>query len=188
MSIEVSHREISKQSLRVLDTNIIDHNAIAKTALDAWGVYLLGFDPLQGNMPFQHQDRMAFSPFSTDLLTVDNAFLMLMFVKALKQPDGVKMIQGLASKYMDTTSKIVSDIMDSGNTTWMANGNATMLASAFLHRQGLLDDGGCIRVQEHVRGTFDKMFTMNFVTGSLGALSSLTKTIYNGTAKSKSKK
>ena len=134
------------------------HDVLGEYVLAEYDVFLLGFNPIQGNYPFEHEDRMPFSPFTRGLYTPDNALILMLLLKAWKEPAAMKEITKMMETYMKSVASIIGDIAACGKTSYAANTNALMVATAILHKIGLINDGGVVRTQEHLRSVFDKMF------------------------------
>lgn len=153
-------------------TNDQDPNGFAWTVLNQNDVYLLGLNPIQGNYPFQHQDRMPFSPFTSQLATIDNALIALLLLKGMKS-ENLKELMSLAKDYMRNVAKVIESVADMGNANWANHTSSTILMASVLHRLGMLDDQGLVKVQDHCRSVFDKMWEKDTALGALGGVTTL---------------
>lgn len=134
----------------------------------------LPFPQIQGALPFQSENkRAAYSPFSAETFTLDNAVMAIAIMKLIKTPDGVKTIEKLFIKHMESLTKMLDSIEGSGNTNWVTAGYSQIMASNLLHRFGLVNDGDHLRLTDHVRVTFDKMWQSGFINDTVGSLTTM---------------
>lgn len=107
---------------------------------------------------FQPQDRFAFSPLPSEPISLEGAVLALLILKLSKTPEGMKSLERIAIKYMDSCARIVESIQDASHSNWLTALNNQHMAAAISHRIGLIDDGAYIKILDHYRSVFDKMF------------------------------
>lgn len=159
-----------------MQSNQQDPNGWAWAVLNRCGVSLIGFDPIQGNMVFQHQDRMPFSPFTSEKMSFDNLFMLAVIFKGLTK-DNYAAFTKLVGDYMQNVGRAITAVSSMGDANWANHTSSTMLMASMLHRLGMLDDQGLVRVQEHCRTIFDKMWQKDVALGALGGVTSLAKTV-----------
>ena len=149
------------------------HNNLGEYVLSEYEVYLMGFEPIQGNYPFTHEDRSPYSIFTRHIETPDNLLIVLLALKAWRDKDAFKQLIGLMESYAKATAGAISDVANCGKSSYGANTNAIMLASAMAHKAGLINDAGVVRVQEHLRGVFDKLFELDIFSNALNSVTTL---------------
>lgn len=143
--------------------NAVNENAWSWGVLNRSGVALLGNDPIQGNTPFQFQDRTGFSPLPSNMFSQEGLFIGLLLFKLMK--DKPQLFERLARRYMDNVTSIINHIADSGKAHPLSHLNSTTLAAAVAHRNGLLDNGGYVKVIDQTRSIIDKL--INLATAGL---------------------
>lgn len=117
---------------------------------------------------FQHEDHLAFSP-ATQSFSMENLILILFLVKLSKTPEGMKTLERIAVKYLDSCARIVESVESACHQNWLTALNNQHIAAAIAHRIGLIDDGGYIKIVEHYRSVFDKQYVLGGVE-ALGTL------------------
>lgn len=120
------------------------------------GVYFLPNNPLQGNTPYQPQDRALFSPLPTNVMSIEGGMVTLIMFKLLR--DHPDMFQKIALKYLDSCARIVESVEESCHSNWLTALNNQHIAAGISHRIGLIDDGSYIKIVDHYRSVFDKMW------------------------------
>ena len=149
------------------------HDNLGEYVLAEYGVYLMGFDPIQGNFPFKHQDRAPFSYFTEDTMSLDNVLMAVMALRSLKSPEYFKIFVDWQKEIMKQTANMVDAVATCGKTSVAANTNALMLASSMLHRSGHIDDAGYVKTQDHLRSIFDATFNLEVLTAAMTSVTTL---------------
>lgn len=114
------------------------------------------------------ENHLAFSPATQDL-SFENLFLVVALIKLMKTPEGMKSLERIVIKYLDSCSQIVASVESACHQNWLTALNNQHIAAAIAHRIGLIDDGGYIKIMEHYRAVFDKMYLLGGLE-SLGTL------------------
>jgi hypothetical protein len=129
--------------------------------LAANGVYLLDFSTLYNAFHYSPaNDKIPFSPFSFDLQSVENLFLLIMIAKLMQTPEGLKQLTGLYTKQMESVTSMVLSLSKAGMANPLTGALTSMLNSSLLHRFGLIDDAGYLRATEHMRTVSDRLNTL----------------------------
>lgn len=121
---------------------------------------------------FQAEDHVAFSP-ATSRHGIENAILLGIVLRLSKTPEGQKILERLAIKYLDTCGQIIASIQNASQTNWLTALNNQHITAGIAHRIGLMDDGAYLKVLDHYRSVFDKMFTESVLTSTLGSVGTL---------------
>jgi hypothetical protein len=121
---------------------------------------------------FQSEDHVAFSP-ATSRHGTENVLLAVVIARLSKTPEGQKILERLALKYLDTCRGIIASIEHASQTNWLTALNNQHIAAGISHRIGLLDDGSYIKTMDHYRAVFDKMFTAEILSSTLGSVTTL---------------
>lgn len=114
--------------------------------------------------PEQH---VVFGPATQEMLTLENAVLALVIFKLMKTPEGMKSLERITIKYLDSCARIVESVEQSCHSNWLTALDNQFITATIGHRIGLIDDGGYIRIMEHYRGVFDKMLVQKYVVEGL---------------------
>lgn len=122
---------------------------------------------------FLPQNRFAFSPLPYDVMSVEGVAFALIMLKLSKTPEGQKILERLAMKYMDSIASIVESVQGPAKTHWAVGLNAQTTTAAILHRTGLIDDGGYEKIVDQSRTVFDKIWTKDFVEKMASNLTTL---------------
>ena len=105
---------------------------------------------------FQPQDRGAFSPLPSNVMSAEGLFTIAVLFRLIRdRPEDFK---ALAVKYLDSCARIVEAVEDSCHTHWLTALNNQHIAAGVAHRIGLLDDGSYLKIIEHYRHVFDSMY------------------------------
>lgn len=104
---------------------------------------------------FAPKDKIPFSPLPNNVLTAEGAFLGLLLFKMLK--DKPKMLERIIIKYLDSISGICGSIMDSGKTNPLTGVHNTTVLATMLHRLGLIDNGGYLKIVDESRNIISVM-------------------------------
>lgn len=129
--------------------------------------------PIPDEVDFQKEEHFAFSPMPQNVFTVENIGFILLVVKLSKTPEGIKTLERIALKYLDSCTKIISSIQESCSGNWLTALNNQHITVGMTHRIGLLDDGAYIKIFEHYRAVFDKMWEKSFITDTVGSVTTL---------------
>jgi hypothetical protein len=122
---------------------------------------------------FYHENHTAFSPLTEKKGTIENVLLVGFLIKCSKTPEGMKTLEKIAVKYLDSCASIIESVQKASAQNWLTALNNQHLAAAICHRIGLIDDGGYEKVVDHYRSVFDKMFLNGVAQATLGAVSTL---------------
>lgn len=129
--------------------------------------------PIADEVFGQHEDHIAFSPASQDTFNFENLIMLIAVIKLSKTSEGVKTLERIAIKYVDSCARIIESIQKSSAQNWLTALNNQHLAVGMMHRIGLLDDGAYIKIVEHYRAVFDKMLIPTIASATLGSVSTL---------------
>lgn len=107
---------------------------------------------------FQSQDRFTFSPLPSYPVSVEGLAFLLIVKKLMETPEGKKTFERLAIKYLDSCARIVESVEDACHSNWLTALNNQHIAAAITHKIGLIDNGGYLKIVDHYRNVFDKMW------------------------------
>jgi hypothetical protein len=122
---------------------------------------------------FFSEDHVAFSPATQETLSLENIMLALIILKLSKTPEGMKSLERIAIKYLDSCARIVESVENACHSNWLTALNNQHIATAISHRIGLIDDGGYIKIMEHYRAVFDKLLISDVALGTLTGIATL---------------
>lgn len=122
---------------------------------------------------FYHENHVVFSPITEKKMTLENMLLIGVIVKLSKTPEGLKVLRDVAVKYLDSCAKIIDSVQAASAQNWLTALNNQHMSAGIAHRIGLLDDGAYLKVVDHYRNVFDKMFTLAAITDTLGSVGTL---------------
>lgn len=120
----------------------------------------LNFKILQGSEPFQPQDHIAFYPGTSELASIENVLLAGLVIKLSKTKEGLKMLERIIIKYLESCAKIVASVEDACHSNWLTALNNQHIALAISHKMGLVDNASYVKIMTHYRSVFDKMFIL----------------------------
>ena len=123
--------------------------------------------------PMTSQDHMSFYPGTGQTLTLENALLVALIMKLSKTPEGLKTLEGLAVKYLDSCARIVSSVEGACHSNWLTALNNQHIALGICHKLGLVGDHSYIKTMEHYRAVFDKMLIKGYVVEGLHTLTNV---------------
>lgn len=129
--------------------------------------------PIEKEIYFEKEEHFAFSPLNAELLSFENLALLLLIVKLSKTPEGIKTLKELAIKYLDSCARIVESVEDACHSNWLTALNNQHIAASIAHRIGLIDDGSYMKIMEHYRSVFDKMWEKSFIENTVGSITTL---------------
>lgn len=141
--------------------------------LNRCGVALFDTTIIQGNTPFQHQDRFTFSPLPTNPVSLEGAALLAIIVSFMKTPQGQDKLARLMNTYIKTCGDIISSVQDACHSNWLTALNNQHITASICHRIGLMDDASYIKTMDHYRSVFDKMFALNIVQDTISGVTTL---------------
>ena len=114
--------------------------------------------PVEKEDKFQEQNRFAFSPLPYEPLSLEGAVLLLLVTKLSKTPEGQKSLERIILKYLDSCGRIIESVEEACHSNWLTALNNQHISAAICHRIGLIDDGGYLKIMDHYRSVFDKMW------------------------------
>lgn len=127
---------------------------VPEYTFDDWK--LLPNDPIQGNQPYQAQDRSTFSPLPSNPFSIEGGFILLLILKLAKEQP--QTFERLATKYLDSCARIVESVEESCHSNWLTALNNQHIAAGIAHRIGLIDNGAFVKIMNHYQSVFDKMW------------------------------
>lgn len=119
------------------------------------------------------EERFAFSPITANTFSIDNMALLLLVAKYSTTLEDRKMLKDIIIQYLKTAGGILESIQKSSSQNWLTALNNQHIAAAMLHRIGLIDDGGYLKIVDHFRSVFDKMFIPIILSETLGPVTTL---------------
>lgn len=119
------------------------------------------------------QDRAAFSPLPLNPVSIEGFALLLLAAQFAKTPEGQKSLERIINKYLDSCARIVESVQDACHSNWLTALNNQHITAAISHKIGLIDDGGYLKVMDHYRAVFDKMFAIAVVTETITGVTTL---------------
>ena len=122
---------------------------------------------------FQPQDRFAFSPLPSEPISLEGVVLALLLLKLSKTPEGMKTLERIAIKYLDSCARIIESVQDASHSNWLTALNNQHMAAAISHRIGLIDDGAYVKIMDHYRSVLDKMFLLSSVSETITGVTTL---------------
>lgn len=115
---------------------------------------------VQNEDRFSPMNGFAFSPLAQNLFSADNGVLAgLLFLIGRKNP---KALERLAVKYMDSVSKMLIAITNSGKSHPLTALNASTQFAVVAHRFGVITDSGYLKIADQTRSIIDKLIELNF--------------------------
>jgi hypothetical protein len=87
--------------------------------------------------------------------------------------EGMKSLERLMVKYLDSCTTIISSVQDACHSNWLTALNNQHITAAISHRIGLIDDAGYLKIIDHYRSVFDKMFLLSAVDGTITGVTTL---------------
>lgn len=126
------------------------------------------------NQPF------AFSPLAQELMTVENAPLVLLALQFAKTPEGREQLLELAKTYIVALTGILTEICDSGSTHPLNHLNATTAFAAISHRFGLMTDSDYLKVVDQTQHIIDEIIKQTWAGEVLQGITTLTKSVAGG--------
>lgn len=136
-------------------------------------ILLLPNNPLQGNTPYQPQDKAAFSPLPREPFSIEGALLLGVILTFAKTPEGQKSLERIIVKYLDSCARMVESVQDACHSNWLTALNNQHITAAIGHKIGLIDDAGYVKILDHYRSVFDKMFAIALVGDTITGVTTL---------------
>jgi hypothetical protein len=121
---------------------------------------------------FETERHLAFSPLTQEM-SIENLLLFFAIFKLSRSPEGIKTLERLAVKYIDATARIIESIQASSKSNWLTALNNQHITAAMVHRIGLIDDGGYLKIVDHYRNVFDKLYVLDAALSALGGVTTL---------------
>lgn len=144
---------------------------IPKRAMDK--VLFLQNDLIQGDTPFQPQDRFTFSPLPTNPYSLEGLAIFALIANFARTKEGQKSLERIALKYIETCGSIIEAVQDASHSNWLTALNNQHITAAITHRIGLMDDASYIKIIDHYRSVFDKMFGLEIVSDTITGVTTL---------------
>lgn len=123
---------------------------------------------------FSPMNGFAFSPLAQEYFSVDNAVLAgIVLLMAQKNPKGLERI---IVKYMDSVTKILTTVVESGKTHPLTALNASTCYAVTAHRFGVITDSGYLKMADQTRAIVDKIIQLQWgaeLIGQSGLLAGL---------------
>ena len=141
----------------------------------------LDFNITQGNFPFTPEDRFTFSPLPHDPISIEGLALLLIIKKLASSPEGLKALERIAIKYLDSCARIVESVEDACHTNWLTALNNQHISLAIAHKIGLIGNDAYIKTMDHYRSVFDKMWTAQMAGQILDGVTTLVQGAKVGT-------
>lgn len=136
---------------------------------------------IQNEDRFSPVNSFAFNPLAQELFSVDNAVLAVVLVTIAKQKP--EALVKLMEKYIDSTTDILTSIVNSGKSHPLTALNASTAFAVVAHRFGIITDAGYLKMADQTRSIIDKLIQLNFAEMSFEGLTSLVEgTKYTETA------
>jgi hypothetical protein len=123
------------------------------------------------------QDHVAWYPGTGQQYTVENLVLLLALKKLSQTPEGMKTLEKIAIKYLESCASVVESVENACHSNWLTALNNQHIALGICHKLGLVGDHSYIKTMEHYRAVFDKMLQKGYVVEGLSTLTNvITKT------------
>jgi hypothetical protein len=127
---------------------------------------------------------LTFAPLPQGLPSIIGAFIAAGGLKKLSQtPEGIKVIQAIAVKYLDTVGKIVSSMQHASAQNWLTALVNQWSCSNIYARLGLISPRDQLTTRLFLNHVFGEMLKLTYVQETLGAAT----TIVTSTNESKGK-
>lgn len=129
---------------------------------------------IQNEDRFSPQNGFAFNPLAPDgLMSVENLILLFIVKKFSETPEGRVQLASIIKNYLDSTTKILTSIVETGKAHPVTALNASTLFSVVAHRMGLISDAGYLKMADQTRSLADKMILMAAAGIAFDGVSSL---------------
>lgn len=106
---------------------------------------------------FQTQNRFAFSPLPSYPASLEGLALLLFIKKFSDTPAGMKSLERIAVKYIDTIGDIMSSIAGASKSNPYTGLHYSVLNAGIAHKTGLISDGGYLKVLEQAKNMIQIM-------------------------------
>lgn len=136
-------------------------------------VLILPINPVQGGIPYQPQDRMAFSPLPGEPLSIEGLALLGIIFSFARTKEGSRSLERIIIKYLDSCARIIESVQDACHSNWLTALNNQMITATINHRIGLMDNAGYLKVMSHYTSVFDKMYLLSAFSDTFQGITTL---------------